>query len=150
VRGSSYLDYVDFRARAKSFQSLAIAQQMSVGMNAATATPNSKPENVAALLVSANFFSTLEVRPIIGRGFLPEEGQTPEKYPVAIISYFLWNHMFAKEPDSRRENHQVQRSQLRDRWRCSEILHRHRPLLPPRHFRSNSDERPSNSSVCVP
>ncbi len=97
--GSSYLDYVDFCARAKSFESLAIAQQMSAGMNASTAAPGSKPENVAGLLVSANFFAALEVQPLLGRGFLPEEGQVPEKYPVAVISYSLWNRVFAKDPD---------------------------------------------------
>jgi predicted permease len=96
---SSYLDYVDFCARAKSFESLAIAQQMSAGMNASTAAPGSKPENVAGLLVSANFFSALEVQPLLGRGFLPEEGRVPEKYPVAVISYSLWNRVFAKDPD---------------------------------------------------
>jgi predicted permease len=96
---SSYLDYVDFCARAKSFESLAIAQQMSAGMNASTAAPGSKPENVAGLLVSANFFAALEVQPLLGRGFLPEEGQVPEKYPVAVISYSLWNRVFAKDPD---------------------------------------------------
>ena len=31
--GNSYLDYLDFCARSKSFESLAIAQQMSAGMN---------------------------------------------------------------------------------------------------------------------
>jgi putative ABC transport system permease protein len=96
---SSYLDYVDFCARAKSFESLAIAQQMAAGMNASTAAPASKPENVAGLLVSANFFSALEVQPLLGRGFLPEEDQVPEKYPVAVISYSLWNRVFAKDPD---------------------------------------------------
>ncbi len=96
---SSYLDYVDFCARAKSFESLAIAQQMSAGMNASTAAPASKPENVAGLLVSANFFAALEVQPLLGRSFLPEEGHVPEKYPVAVISYSLWNRVFAKDPD---------------------------------------------------
>jgi putative ABC transport system permease protein len=97
--GSSYLDYMDFCARAKSFQTLTISQQMSVGMNAATAAPASKPENVAALLVSANFFRALEVQPSPGRTFLPEEDQIPEKDPVAVISYSLWNRVFAKDPD---------------------------------------------------
>ncbi len=96
--GSSYLDYLDFCARAKSFKSLAIAQQISAGMNAATAASGSKPENIDGHLVSANFFSALEVQPILGRGFLPEEGQAPEKYPVAVISYSLWNRVFAQDP----------------------------------------------------
>jgi predicted permease len=97
--GSSYLDYVDFCARAKSFKTLAISQQTSVGMNAATAASAGKSENVAALLVSANFFFALEVQPVLGRAFVPEEDQVPEKYPVAIISYSLWNRVFSKDPD---------------------------------------------------
>ena len=39
------------------------------------------------------------MQPILGRGFLPEEGQAPEKYPVAVISYSLWSRVFAQDPD---------------------------------------------------
>jgi predicted permease len=95
--GNSYLDYLDFCARAKSFESLAIAQQMSAGMNTSAAAPNSGPENVSGELVSANYFSALQVKPILGRNFLVEEGQVPDKFPVAIISYSLWNRVFAKD-----------------------------------------------------
>jgi putative ABC transport system permease protein len=96
--GSSYLDYIDFRARAKSFQSLALSQPMSSGMNTSAAAPDSKPENVYGAMVSGNLFSTLQVKPIVGRDFLPEEDATPDKFPVAIISYSLWNRVFAKDP----------------------------------------------------
>ena len=95
--GNSYLDYLDFCARSKSFESLAIAQQMSAGMNTSAAAPSSRPENVSGQLVSANYFSALQVKPIVGRDFLPEEGQVPDKFPVAIISYSLWNRVFAKD-----------------------------------------------------
>jgi macrolide transport system ATP-binding/permease protein len=97
--GSSYLDYLDFCARAKSFQSLALMQEMSSGMNASTSAPNSKPENVSGLLVSDNFFSALEVQPILGRGFLPEEGKVPGRDPVTVISYSLWKRVFDSDPN---------------------------------------------------
>jgi predicted permease len=96
--GSSWLDYLDMVARAKSFSSLCIYQNLSAGMNAATSASGSQPQNVQGLLVSANYFSTFEVAPIAGRDFLPEEGITPDKYPVAIISYSLWDRVFAKNP----------------------------------------------------
>jgi len=96
--GSSYLDYIDFRARAKSFQSLAISQAMSAGMNTSAAASNNKPENVYGAMVSGNLLSTLQVKPIVGRDFLPEEDATPDKFPVAIVSYSLWNRVFAKDP----------------------------------------------------
>jgi predicted permease len=96
--GSSYLDYIDFRARAKSFQSLVISQPMSAGMNTSSAASDSKPENVYGAMVSGNLLSTLQVKPIVGRDFLPEEDVVPDKFPVAIISYSLWNRVFAKDP----------------------------------------------------
>ncbi|MBV9889076.1 MAG: ABC transporter permease, partial [Acidobacteria bacterium] len=96
--GSSWLDYLDMVARAKSFSTLSVYQNLSTGMNASTSAPGSKPQNVAGLLVSANYFSSFEVAPVAGRDFLPEEGVTPEKYPVAIISYALWDRVFAKDP----------------------------------------------------
>ncbi len=96
--GNSYLDYLDFVTQAKSFDSLAIAQQMSVGMNTSGAGSGGKPENVSGVIVSANYFSSLQLKPIVGRDFLPEEGQVPDKFPVAIISYSLWNRVFAKDP----------------------------------------------------
>jgi predicted permease len=96
--GSSWLDYLDMVARAKSFTSLCVYQGLSTGMNSSTSAPGSKPQNVAGLLVSASYFSTFEIAPVAGRDFLPEEGVTPEKYPVAIISYSLWDRVFAKDP----------------------------------------------------
>jgi putative ABC transport system permease protein len=95
--GSSWLDYLDMVARAKSFSSLCVYQGLATGMNASTSASGSKPQNIAGLLVSANYFSTFEVAPAIGRDFLLEEGITPEKYPVAIISYALWDRVFAKD-----------------------------------------------------
>jgi hypothetical protein len=74
---SSYLDYMDYCNRAKSFKSMAIYQRMSAGMS--RAGTDSKPQIVHGLLVSGNFFSTLEVQPVLGRAFLPEEGDVTNK-----------------------------------------------------------------------
>ena len=91
---ASYLDYRDFRSRSKSFQSLAISQTMSAGMN----TGQGDSQMVWGLLVSGSFFSTMQVAPVLGRDFRPEEDEVQGKYPVAIISYALWNKTFAKDP----------------------------------------------------
>jgi predicted permease len=96
---SSYLDYMDFHSRAKSFKDLAIYQQMSAGMSRVDGATDRKPEIVYGLLVSGNFFSTFEVQPSVGRVFLPEEGDAPNKYPVAVISHALWNRAFGADPN---------------------------------------------------
>src|SRR5215469_10681851 len=96
--GSSYQDYLDFCNRGTSFQALVITQQVTVGMNPAGIVPYSKPQAVYGSLVSANYFSALDVQPVLGRGFLPEEGQVRDKYPVVVISYSLWSRAFAADP----------------------------------------------------
>jgi predicted permease len=96
---SSYLDWVDLSARSKSFQALSTRQDMAAGLNPEGAVPDGKPQVVWGQLVSGNFFSTLGVQPVLGRTFLPEEDQTAGKYPVMVISYSLWNRMFAGNPE---------------------------------------------------
>ncbi|HTS34925.1 MAG TPA: ABC transporter permease [Candidatus Solibacter sp.] len=95
---SSYLDWVDLASRSKSFEALSTRQGMSAGMNPAGAVRDGKPQVVWGQLVSGNFFSMLGVQPVFGRAFLPEEDQTPGKYPVMVISYALWKRTFASDP----------------------------------------------------
>ncbi len=49
-------------------------------------------------MVSGNYFDVLRVRPALGRTFLPEEDRIPGAYPVAIVSYGLWQRRFGSDP----------------------------------------------------
>ena len=91
---ASYLDYVDFRSRTKSFQNLAIDQNISAGMS----TGQGDAQVVWGLLVSSGFFSTMQVAPVLGRDFRPDEDEVQGKSPVAIISYALWGRSLASDP----------------------------------------------------
>jgi len=53
---------------------------------------------VAALSVTANFFSVLGVAPAHGRNFLPEEDQSGRNH-VAILSDGLWRRRFGADPN---------------------------------------------------
>lgn len=57
----------------------------------------SQPEQVQYAIVSAGLFSTLGIKPILGRVFLPEEDQ-PGAERVAIISHALWRRRWAGDP----------------------------------------------------
>jgi predicted permease len=92
---ASYLDLKDFNSRSRAFESLEISQGMSAGMS----TGQDEPQVIWGLLVSGSFFSTMQVRPALGRDFRPEEDEVPGKYPVAIISYSLWSRAFANDKD---------------------------------------------------
>jgi predicted permease len=95
---SSYLDWVDLSTRSKSFQSLSTRRDMTASMNSAGAVRDGKPQVIWGQLVSGNFFPMLGVQPALGRTFLREEDQTPGKYPVMLISYSLWQRVFAGDP----------------------------------------------------
>ena len=56
------------------------------------------PQRVFGQLVSGNFFDALGVRPVLGRGFLPEEDRTPNTHPVVVFSHNFWQRRFAGDP----------------------------------------------------
>jgi hypothetical protein len=51
-------------------------------------------ERMYALLVSANYFSALGLRPALGRFISPEEASHPGGDPVVVISHDLWQTRF--------------------------------------------------------
>jgi putative ABC transport system permease protein len=57
-----------------------------------------RPREVMATAVSANLFPLLGVRPLLGRGFLPEE-QRPGNNRVMILSHALWQESFGADPN---------------------------------------------------
>src|SRR5262249_25170378 len=45
-------------------------------------------------LVSSNYFDVMGDKPMLGRGFLPEEERTPNAHPVVVLGYRLWQQRF--------------------------------------------------------
>jgi predicted permease len=89
----SYPDFVDLRAHTKTLQALIGWDSTSVGL-----TSVGKPQRLWASLTTANFFSALGVRPVLGRFFEPQEEQRPGGSPVAVLSYKAWRLIFAGDP----------------------------------------------------
>ena len=56
-------------------------------------------ERIMGEMVSADYFRTLGVRPVLGRGFLPEEDAGPGQHPVAVLSHAFWQDRFGGRPD---------------------------------------------------
>ena len=52
---------------------------------------------VPAAMVTSSLFSMLQVRPAMGRAFLPEE-ERPGKGRVAVLSDKLWHDRFGADP----------------------------------------------------
>ncbi|HEX5423669.1 MAG TPA: ABC transporter permease [Candidatus Acidoferrales bacterium] len=93
TRGTaSAAEFLDWREMNHVFDSLAAWRP-----SFATVTGGGEPEQVWAMHVSANLFSLLGTKPIVGRDFLPEEGQVGHN-KVVILSYPFWRRRFHSDP----------------------------------------------------
>src|SRR5664279_5138597 len=84
----SYPNYQDYRDHNTVFSSLLLYSALTVNL-----TGRGDPQLLMGQLVSANYFSTLGVDPVVGRGFRAEE-DVPGAPPVAVISHGLWMRLF--------------------------------------------------------
>jgi predicted permease len=92
----SYPEYTYFRDHNKVFSGL--LAYSSDPVHVSWAQPGQT--GVAnAQLVSANYFSLLGVKPILGRGFLPSEDATAEAVPVVVLSYRFWHARLNSDPN---------------------------------------------------
>jgi predicted permease len=92
--GVSLPDLRDFAAQTATFAGAFASMPTSSCL-----TVDRAPEWLQAQVVTANFFAVLEVKPILGRTFLPAEDQTPGGNPVLVISERLWRRRFEASPD---------------------------------------------------
>ncbi len=84
-------DFLDWRDQSREFDGLSawsFRQFNLTGMDV--------PERIAGARVSPDFFRTLEVTPLLGRDFRPEEGQ-PGLGQVALVSYGFWHERFNQD-----------------------------------------------------
>jgi predicted permease len=93
---SSYPVYRDLRERNTTFSDLIACRVNNVGLQTADVTSQ------AALIwiyeASGNYFSTLGIKPYLGRFFTLEEDKVPGANPVAVLSFASWYSRFHADP----------------------------------------------------
>jgi predicted permease len=105
---TSYSDYRDYRDHLTLLAGLAIA-----GPRALSIGQEDHAERVWGELVSGNYFAVLGVKPVIGRVFSPDEyGDKQGAYPVAVISYGLWQRLFNGERNAIGQTIRLNRQQM--------------------------------------
>jgi predicted permease len=85
--GISYPDYIDFRDRTRTMKDLVASSLWRFGFSA---TADSPPKVEYGLMVSGNLFDAMRVKPVLGRGFRPEEDQVPGRDAVVVLGYEFW------------------------------------------------------------
>lgn len=91
----SYADLKDYRSKNEVFSSLAGYTSPRV----VTLQVGRASERMFSELVTSNYFSTLGLRPAMGRFFLPEEDGTPGAHAVAVMNYGTWQARFGGAQD---------------------------------------------------
>ena len=89
---TSYPNFVDWRNQTSAFENVAaLRPRESFNLTGA-----GESERLQGRLVSANFLSTVGVRPIRGRDFVAEDDR-PGATPTVILSHELWQRRFGAD-----------------------------------------------------
>src|ERR1700682_4294766 len=91
--GLSYSDFLDFQKNCTLIDSFIVDRIMGT-----TLSIGDRAERATGGIVTANYFDALGVRPILGRGFTPEEGTGRNAHPVTVISYETWQNRYRGDP----------------------------------------------------
>ena len=78
----SWPDFLDFQKNCTLMDAV-VAEQI-VGT---TLSIGDRADRTTGSIVSANYFDALGVRPVLGRGFEPDERLGRNAHPVTVISY---------------------------------------------------------------
>lgn len=84
----SFLDFTDVRKQADVFSGVFAYTTGIAGLST-----NATPSEFAYSAVSGNYFSTLGVKPLLGRLFLPAEGEKAGDQLQVVLGYSYWRKM---------------------------------------------------------
>jgi predicted permease len=90
----SWPDFQDLKKNCRLFENFIGDRIFS-----ATLSIGDRAEVATASVVSADYFDTLGVRPILGRGFEPQDDTGRNAHPVTVISYQMWQERYRGDPN---------------------------------------------------
>ena len=88
-----YLNFLDWQRNSRSFASMAAYRNEDYDL-----IGTGEGERLRGYMISAGFFSTLRVAPILGRTFRADDDQLGAA-PVVILSGGFWKRKFGSSPD---------------------------------------------------
>ncbi len=90
----SWPDFQDFQRNCSGIEAM-IAEHIF----GTTLSIGDRADRATGSVVSANYFQALGIRPIMGRGFAPNEEVGRNSHPVTVISYQAWKDRYHGDPD---------------------------------------------------
>jgi len=89
----TYLNFLDWQRDNRTFSSMAMYRNQDYNF-----TGHGQAERLSGFMVSAAFFSTLGVQPVLGRAFRPDDDRMGAG-PVVILGGGFWKRRFGSSPD---------------------------------------------------
>src|SRR5215510_763011 len=83
-------NYRDLRDKNEVFSGLAAHQGIPLNISGG----HGDPQQVFGEIASGNYFTVLGARPLLGRGFLPDEDARPGEKLVCVLGYGEWQTRF--------------------------------------------------------
>ena len=93
-QGVSYLDFLDWRDATVSFTNIAAYSEPPINVS----DPGMGTEQFYGARVTANAFSLLGVRPVLGRDFRPDDDR-PGAPPVVLLGHDIWTTRYGAAPE---------------------------------------------------
>jgi predicted permease len=93
ILGPSRADFFDLKKHSRSYTNMTLFEQAMYNLS-----NGEQIQRVGAAKVDPDFFKTLEVRPLFGR-VVDVADLEPGKDRVVVISYSLWQSLFARASD---------------------------------------------------
>ena len=90
----SYPDFLNYREQSTSFVGLAAEDMVQVALDT-----DNQNDVIWGQVVSASYFDVLEVKPVLGRTFMPDEDKSIGANAVVVLGHSLWQQRFGSDPN---------------------------------------------------
>jgi predicted permease len=88
-----YLNFLDWQRGIEALSSMAIYRNQDYNLTGVT-----QAQRLSGYMISADFFPTLGVNPVLGRAFRPDDDRVGAA-PVVILGGGFWSREFGSSPD---------------------------------------------------
>ncbi len=90
--GMSYPTLLELRDHTSVFSAIA-----GLASHSLTLTGHGEPSEARTIVVTQNFFSVFDTKPLLGRALLPSDGERGSA-PVVLLSENMWRSQFGADP----------------------------------------------------
>ncbi len=90
----SYPDFLDYRNQSTSFAALSAEDMIQAAIDS-----ENQNDVIWGQVVSASYFDMMQIKPIMGRTFLPDEDKTVGASAVVVLGHSFWQRRMASDPN---------------------------------------------------